>query len=124
MVDFINPEYIRLNVMSKEKALETIGSLLMEGEIIIEAFKAVRDQVIFTSKRIIAVTVQGVSGKRVSYISMPYSRIQTYGIETNGRFDLESELNLWINSVGKIHFEIGGDYDIRNLSMILSEHIL
>lgn len=124
MIDFINPEYIKLNVMDSNKAEETIKTLLVAGEKVEAAFRTVRDKVIFTSKRLITVNVQGVSGKKVDYTTIPYSKIQAFSIETCGAFDLESEINIWISSVGKIHFEIAGGYDIRNISKLLSEYIL
>lgn len=37
--------------------------------------EAVRDQLLFTNKRIIAIDVQGITGKRKSFATMPYSKI-------------------------------------------------
>lgn len=124
MVDFINPEYIKLNVMDSEKAAEVIKHLLIAGEKIEVAFRTVRDKVIFTSKRLITINVQGVSGKKVDYTTIPYNKIQAFSIETSGMLDLESEIDIWISSVGKIHFEIAGGYDVRNINRLLSECIL
>lgn len=124
MIDFINPEYIKLNVMDLNKAMEAVKDLLVTGEKVEEAFRTVRDKVIFTSKRIIAINVQGVSGRKVDYTTIPYSKIQTFSIESCGTFDLESEINIWVSSVGKIHFEISGGYDIRKINKLLSECIL
>lgn len=124
MIDFINPEYIKLNIMDLNKAMEAVKELLVAGEKVEEAFRTVRDKVIFTSKRIIAVNVQGVSGRKIDYTTIPYSKIQTFSIESCGTFDLESELNIWVSSVGKIHFEIASGYDIRRINKLLSEYIL
>ncbi len=124
MIDFINPEYIKLSVMDSNKAEEVIKPLLVPNEKIEIAFRTVRDKVIFTSKRIITVNIQGVSGRKVDYTTIPYSKIQAFSIETCGTFDLESELNIWISSVGKIHFEIAGGYDIQNINRLLSEYVL
>lgn len=124
MVDFVNPEYIRLGQMALDKAREAVDLFLVEDEEIIAAFKTVRDKVIFTNKRVIAINAQGITGKKVAYTSIPYAKIQTYAIETVGNFDLDSELDLWISTVGKIHFEISGKYDIRELNKVISNHIL
>ncbi len=124
MIDFINPEYIKLSVMDLKKVEEIAKPLLVEGENVKVAFRTVRDKVIFTSKRIIAINVQGVSGRKVDYTTIPYSKIQTFSIESCGTFDLESELNIWVSSVGKIHFEISGGYNILEINKLLSESIL
>lgn len=38
------------------------------------AFQTIRDQLLFTNKRIISIDVQGLTGKRKSFASMPYSK--------------------------------------------------
>ena len=48
-----------------------VNMFLTPDEEIIQAFQTVRDQVIFTSKRVLAVNVQGLTGKKVSYFSYP-----------------------------------------------------
>ena len=44
-------------------------ALLLENEQVIDSYKSMRDGVVFTNKRIIAVNVQGLTGskKAVSY---------------------------------------------------------
>ncbi|WP_054741774.1 PH domain-containing protein [Cellulosilyticum ruminicola] len=124
MIDFINPEYIKLSMMNSNEAEEVIKPILVPNEKIEVAFRTVRDKVIFTSKRIITVNIQGVSGKRKDYTTIPYGRIQAFSVQTSGTFDLESELNIWISSVGKLHFEISGRYDVQNINRLLSEYVL
>ena len=72
---------------------EVIG-LFVPGEEVVQFFQSVRDQVVFTNKRVFVVNVQGITGKKVSYFSYPYSKIQYYGIETAGVLDIDSELIL------------------------------
>ena len=57
-----------------------VNGLLIQGEVAVMAFQTVRDQLVFTNKRIISIDVQGVTGKRKSYGSMPYSKIQYFAI--------------------------------------------
>ncbi len=53
--------------------LEDIGPqvapLLIRGENLLAPFKAVRDFVVFTDKRLIAVIVQGMTGKKRNFTS-------------------------------------------------------
>ena len=48
-----------------------IYDLIIDGENIEMAFSTVRDQVVFTNKRIFVVNVQGITGKKVMYLSYP-----------------------------------------------------
>lgn len=45
--------------------------LLLPEEELVAAFKTVRDQFIFTDRRLISVDVQGITGKRVSFSILP-----------------------------------------------------
>lgn len=72
--------------------------ILIEGEQITGAFKIVRDLVVFTQFRLILADKQGMSGKKVEYHSIPYKSISQFSVETAGRFDMDSELKIWISS--------------------------
>ena len=124
MIDFNNSDYLKLKPINEKDALDAVQMLLIPGEQVVVGFKTVRDKVIFTTKRIIAMNVQGLTGKKVDYTSIPYSKIQTYSVETSGTFDMDCEIEVWISSIGKVKFEITGGYDIRNLNRIISEYIL
>lgn len=85
-------------VIESEKLQSDYGQLLADGESIEVGFAVFRDTFIFTSKRLILVDVQGMTGKKIEYLSIPYSKITKFSIETAGRFDLDAELKLWIGS--------------------------
>ena len=61
--------FLNLKEIPQNKVRSEINMLLVPGETIVQCFQTVRDQVIFTSKRVIVVNVQGLSGKKVSYFS-------------------------------------------------------
>ena len=124
MIDFQNSEYLKLKEMNQKDSIEAAEKLIIPGEQVITGFKTIRDKVIFTNKRIITMNVQGLTGKRVDYTSIPYSKIQTYSVETSGTFDMDCEIEVWLSSVGRIKFEIIGGYDITELSHVISEYIL
>ena len=73
--------------------------LVIDGEHIVSCFKAVRDFVVFTNKRLIAVNVQGITGKKRDFTSLPYSKIQAFSVESSGSSDLDAELDLWFMNV-------------------------
>jgi hypothetical protein len=68
------------------------------------AFKAGRDSLVLTNRRYLYIDVQGFSGKRVSYASIPYTSMRAFSVESAGSFDRDSELKIytkcrWILSV-------------------------
>ena len=123
MIDFKTGVF-KLKPIEKEKVLQPIFDFLIDGEEIIAAFKTFRDQLVFTNKRIIAANVQGLTGKKVDYTSIPYSKIQTFSIETAGTLDLDCEIEIYISAIGRIKFEIKGDFDIVKFNRIISSHVL
>jgi len=90
----------------------------------LNVFQSVRDQLVFTNKRVIAANVQGITGKKVDYTSIPYSKIQTFSVETSGTFDMDCEIQLYISSLGKVKFEIKGGFDIVKFNKIISSYVL
>lgn len=121
MVDFQNKKYLKLSPVSEEAGYAKVGSIIIDDEKIIGAYKSIRDMVIFTNKRIISVNVQGITGKKVDYTSLPYARVQAFSVETAGTFDLDSELELWFSGMGKIKFEFKGKIDIKQICKTISE---
>ena len=101
-----------------------VNGLLVPGEEAVLAFKTIRDQLVFTNKRIIAVNVQGVTGKKKDFTSLPYSKIQAFSVETAGTLDLDSELELYFSGLGMVKFEFKGASDIVAIGKLISEKIL
>ena len=85
-------------VIEAEQLHADYGQLLSDGESIEVGFKVLRDTFVFTTKRLILVDVQGMTGKKVEYLSIPYNKITKFSVETAGSFDLDAELKLWIGS--------------------------
>ena len=108
MIDFKNGEVFKLSETPIASVHELVQPLLVHGEGIQLAFKTVRDMVAFTNKRVIAVNVQGVTGKKKDFTSLPYAKVQAFSVETAGHFDLDSELELWFSGLGKVRFEFKG----------------
>ena len=101
-----------------------IAPLSVQGETIISTYKAMRDGVVFTNKRILAINVQGITGTKKDITSLPYSKVQTFSAETSGVFDLDSELEMWFSGLGKVRFEFVSDCDITAICRIISEFVL
>ena len=103
-----------------------VNGLLIGGEEGVMAFQTVRDQLLFTNKRIIAVDVQGITGKRKSFSTMPYSKIQYFSIQTPGFGELipDSELFIMFSNTFTAKFEFKGGVDIGKIGRMISEYVL
>jgi len=122
MIDFNNKGFFKL----KQHAdyAEKVSDLLLDDERIIDSYKSMRDGVVFTSKRIIAVNVQGITGSKKDFTSLPYKNIVAYSVETSGTFDLDSELEIYFSAVGKVRFEFTGKTSLLEISKTISNYAL
>jgi len=124
MIDFNNASFIKLREVSQEDGFAMIGDLLIDDEEIFNSFKGVRDMVIFTNRRIIALNVQGLTGKKKDFSSLPYSKVQAFSLESAGVFDLDAELELWFSGLGKVKFAFDSKFDVKSFSKFLGRYIL
>ena len=121
MIDFKNAEYLKLRQVSNDQGQQMIGPLLTSNENILASYQSIRDMVIFTTKRIIAVNVQGLTGKKKDYSSLPYTKVQAFSVETAGTFDLDAELELWFSGLGRVKFEFTGSTNITEIARNIGE---
>ena len=124
MIDFQNAGYVKLGPVPLADVESQVEPLLVEAEELYAAFKGMRDYIAFTSKRIIAVNVQGITGKKKDFTSLPYSKIQAFSVESSGSFDLDAELELWFSGLGKVKFEFKGKTDVASLNKLVAAHVL
>jgi hypothetical protein len=114
----------KLKEMAPEEVRGSIQPIMVLDETIVKAFKASRDYVVFTDKRLIAVDVQGMSGKKEDFTSLPYNKIQAWSVETAGTFDLDAELELWFSGLGKVRMEFKGQTNIRAIGQMIGSFAL
>lgn len=122
MIDFANMKYIKMR--EDESYKKKVKDLIVPGEEVLGSYKAVRDGVVFTTKRIIVINVQGITGKKVDYTSIPYVKFNAYSIESSGVFDMDAELNIYVSGMGMLTFEFRGRSDIREISKFISQAII
>jgi hypothetical protein len=105
---------------------EKYGKLLVEDEGIELGFKLVRDTFIFTTKRLILVDVQGLTGSKVSYTSISYKSISRFSVESAGTFDLDAELKIWVSSeaVPSIRKQFTKSVNVYDVQRVLANYVL
>ncbi len=102
------------------------GQLLVDNENIELGFKLIRDTFIFTNKRLIFVSVQGLTGSKVEYKSISYKSISRFSIESAGTFDLDAELKIWISSEAEpsIRAQFNKSVNVYEVQKVLAHHVL
>lgn len=125
-INFNQNSVFNLKPIGLESVRGEVQGLLINGEQVLYAFQTVRDQLLFTNKRIIAIDVQGLTGKRKSFATMPYSKIQFFTIQTPGFAEIfpDSELFLSFNNGFTAQFEFKGQVDIGAIGRMISEFVL
>ncbi|WP_459209624.1 PH domain-containing protein [Aquimarina rhabdastrellae] len=112
--------------VSSEKLNEKYGRLLSSNEQIELGFKLLRDTFMFTNKRLLLIDVQGLTGSKVEYKSMPYKSISRFSLETAGTFDLDAELKIWISSADQpaISKKFNKSVDVYMVQRFLADKVL
>lgn len=111
--------------MSAEEAGKELVSILIEGEVVEHAFKLLRDQIIFTNKRVITIYKKGITGSKQNIRSIPYKSIKMISKQGAGIMDLDAELFIWITGeTAPLKFEFTKGVEINKVYQLVSRHVL
>ena len=124
MIDFKNATFFKLKMVSNDEYASLLWPTFVASESIISTYRGIRDGVVFTNKRIIAINVQGITGTKKDFTSLPYSKIQAFSVETAGVFDLDSELEIWFSGLGKVKFEFVSQANVSQICKMISDRVL
>jgi len=124
VIDFQNASYVKLSQEPIDRMPQDIHPLLVQGEQPYVYYRGMRDYIVFTNKRIIAVNVQGITGKKKDFTSLPFSKVVSFSVETSGTFDMDAELDLWFSGLGKVRFEFSGRTDVAYLNKLVASYVL
>ena len=124
MIDFNNASFVKLRPVNDNSFEKMVSPILVDNEEIVRSFQSIRDGVVFTNLRIITINIQGITGKKKDFTSLPYSKIQAFSVETAGAFDLDSELELWFSGMGRVKLEFIGATDVAHLCKMISQRVL
>lgn len=112
--------------VSVEDLNREYGRLLIDSENIELGFVLIRDVFIFTNKRLILVDKQGLTGKKIEYMSIAYKSISRFSIETAGNFDLDAELKIWISGEQKpsVERQFNQSVNVYDVQKVLASYVL
>ncbi len=122
MINFSQDGAIDLKKVPDSNILGDVKQLFIPGETLIGVYQTVRDQVVFTNRRIITIDVKGLTGKRKEFFTLPYSKIQYFGIQTPGLIEMipDTELTMVFADGMKADFEFKGSSDIMEIARAIS----
>ena len=120
MIDFSKNPIFKLSPTNLDGSVaRDIVPILLAGEKFQYVYSGGRDGVAFTDKRIVALNVQGLTGSKKDFTSLPYNKIQTFSVETAGTFDRDAELEIWFSGLGKVKFEFSRGVDVSELARVI-----
>ena len=97
--------------------------LLADDEVVCLEYKAFRDIVIFTDRKVVLIDVQGITGNKKEWLVLPYSKSTAFSVESAGSFDLDAECKIWASGIGCIELEFVKHTDIREIASLLVNKI-
>lgn len=126
MINFNKNSVWNLRPINVNEVRNELYGLLLNDEVILSAFKTIRDQLVFTNKRIVAIDVQGITGSKRSFSSLPYSKVQFFAIQTPSVMEMvkDSELYLEFSSGFSATFEFKGNVDIGQIGRMVSKYVI
>ncbi len=111
--------------VSLQQLEKDYGNLLIPEETIIAGYKLIRDQFVFTNKRVIFVNKQGLTGSKIETLTIPYNRISSFSKENAGMLDLDAEIKLWVvGQSAPISLSFRKGEDIDTVYKMLSQAVL
>ena len=99
-----------------------VYNLLFDQEEVIFCYATVRDYAIFTNKRLILRDIQGITGTKVSSLTIPYKAIKMYAVETSGIAGVDADIILW-TSVGNINLHMSRNIDTDEVCAFIAKEI-
>ena len=107
-----------------DKLQQELADILVVDESVDSAYKVLRDTFVFTNKRLILIDRQGITGKKVEYLSVPYKSMVSFAVETAGTFDMDSELKIWISGQGVLQKTFSKGSNIVKVQQSLAKYVL
>lgn len=111
-----------LTEVKKEDGADLCGPLLSYDEEVILSYKSTKDRVFFTSKRIVFISFNNNHEERKEYFFVFYSRISAFAIETNGNFEPDTEVKLWIPGLDTISLSFVNGKESIQIAELIGSH--
>ena len=114
------------SVMDNNEVQKQFEKIFIQNEKVEAGFKIIRDDFIFTDRRLVLIDKQGLTGRKVEYLSIAYKSISKFSVETAGTFDLDAELKIWVSSekLPSVSKKFNKSVDVYEVQKILASFVL
>ena len=126
LIAFISEKNLKLDPLPIEEKFKTEVPILQNDENVELAFKCGRDMFLITTKRVISIDVQGLSGKKIQFDSVPYKYVNGFSVESAGTLSRTVKAYLFVSKLeGGIQADFGKkNTDIFEINNSLANKIL
>jgi Bacterial PH domain len=102
------------------------SDILVKNEDVVGGYALIRDSIIFTTERLLLINVQGVTGSKVEYKSIPYSSVKAFSMITAGTLDLDCEIVLTVSAMAgfPVSLKFKKGTDLNPIYKLLSTYTL
>ena len=98
---------------------------LIDGERVLAAFRTVRDTALLTNLRFIFVVVQGLTGSKKEFLSIPGRSVTRFSFETAGTFDLDADMKMWVSGAATpLEVKISRKSDPQHIHRLMTQLIV
>jgi hypothetical protein len=124
-LSYLNDNAVSMDPSAVEEQLRSSPPILQADESVDACYKMGRDMCVYTTKRVILVDRQGMSGKRVEYRSIPLRYITAFKISTAGSFVSSAEATIYSDGSKTFNQDLAKcSSDIWQVSTILTNKVL
>jgi len=128
LFEWLGDDQREIDPAELDTELHTNTQILLDDEKCIMAFKAGRDVSLFTNLRVMRIDVQGLTGQKVEYTSIPFRHIRAWSVESAGKWDSDSELSLYTRNrwhLAKVKLDFRkGKTDIMQVQQMISAFVV
>lgn len=91
---WLSSNSVEISADTVTQQLHSDPSILLDEEHCEKAYRCGRDTYVYTNLRFLKVDVQGITGKKINYLSIPTKHFESFEIETAGHMDADAEVYL------------------------------
>lgn len=98
---------------------------LIDDEHVLAAFRTIRDTVLLTNLRFIFVDVQGLTGSKKDFQSIPWRSVTRFSFETAGTFDFDADMKVWVSGAATpLEVKISRKSDPQKIHQLMARLIV
>lgn len=111
--------------LDPHKAAVEFQRILLPDEEVLAAFRTIRDSVLLTDRRLLYVNVQGLTGSKVEYLSVPWRSVVRFSVESAGTIDLDADMKVWVSgAAAPIEVKVSRKSDPHRVQQIMAQQAL